>query len=146
MATKQRIVYGASVEWGTDGSTYADLPECKGIAVPTAEVEYQDATHLESPGGYREYVTGLKDAGQIEIPCGYSSAAYETAHGYMANDTLVYFKTTMPLETGQATGDVFVCTGYVVPKLETNAVGDIISMMVAVRITGQPTFTKGTAA
>jgi hypothetical protein len=146
MATKQRIVYGASVEWGTDGSTWADVPECKGLAVPTIEIEYQDATHLESPGGFREYITGLKDAGAIEVPCGYSSAAYEDAHGYMSNGTLVYFQTTMPLETGQATGDVFAFTGYVVPKLETNAVGDIIGMMLAIRVTGQPTFTRGTDA
>ena len=144
MATKQRIVYGATSKWGTDGSTWADIAECKGIAVPTVEVEYQDATHFQSPSGFREYVAGLKDAGAIEIPCGYSSAAYALAHGYMTNGTLVYFQTIMPTETGQVVGDTFEFTGYVTPKLETNAVGDIISMMLAVRTSGAPTFTAAT--
>ena len=146
MATKQRIVYGATSEWGTDGSTWEDIPECKGIGVPTTEVEYQDATTLKSPGGYREYVPGLKDAGAITIPCGYSSAGYKAAHGYMTGGALVYFQTTMPLEEGQTTGDIFAFTGYVVPQLETNEVGDIIAMNLAVRISGQPTFTEATSA
>jgi hypothetical protein len=145
MTTKQRIVYGASSQWGTDGIAYTDIPEAKGIAVPTAEIEYQDATHLQSPGGYREFVPGLKDAGTIEIPCGYSSDAYELAHGYFTNGTLIHFKTTMPLETGQSTGDVFTFTGYVTPQLETNEVGDIVAMSLSVRTSGQPTFTKGSA-
>ncbi|WP_158963910.1 phage tail protein [Chachezhania sediminis] len=146
MATKQRIVFGSTTKWGTDGSTWADIPECKGIAVPTIEVDYQDATHLQSPGGFREYVPGLKDQGSITLPCGYSSAGYAQAHGYMMAGTLVHFQTTLPKETGQATGDVFEFTGYVAPQLESNEVGDIIAMNLVVRTTGQPTFTEGTAA
>lgn len=146
MATKQRIVYGATSEWGTDGSTWDDIPECKGIAVPEEQVDFQDATHLLSPDGYREYVPGLKDAGEITIPCGYSSEAYETAKGYMTNGTLVYFQTTMPVETGQSSGDVFAFTGYVTPQLETNAVGDIINMNLVVRTSGGASFTKGADA
>jgi hypothetical protein len=143
MATKQRIVYGATSEWGTDGSTWASIPECKGIAVPEESVEYQDATHLGSPNGFREYVPGLKDAGEITIPCGYSTAGYNTAQGYRTNGTLIYFKTTMPLESGQTGGDEFEFTGYVSPQLETNAVGDIIAMNLVVRTSGGVTFTQG---
>lgn len=145
MTTKQRIVYGATAEWGIDGTTWADIPEAKGIAVPSVEQEYQDATHLGSPGGYREFVAGLKDPGAISLPCGYSSAAYATANGYFAAGTLVYFKTTLPLETGQSVGDVFTFTGFVTPQLETNEVGDIIGMALSVKLSGQPTFTQGTA-
>jgi len=146
MATNQRIVYGASSKWGTDGLAYTDIPECKAIAVPNTEVEYQDATHLLSPGGFREYVPGLKDAGEVTIPCGYSSAGYALAEQYLADGTLVYFQTTMPAESAQASGDVFAFTGYVRPVLETNEVGDIISMDIVIRISGEPTFTEGPAA
>ena len=146
MATNQRIVYGATSKWSTNGSTFTDIPECKGIAVPTIEVEYQEATHLQSPGGFREYVAGLKDAGAITIPCGYSSDGYASAHTYMTDGTLIYFETTMPTETGQSSGDVFAFTGYLVPQLETNEVGAIIALNLAIRTTGQPTFTEGAAS
>lgn len=143
MATKQRIVYGATTEWGTDGVAYVAIPEVKGLAVPETEIEYQDATSLDSTGGFREYIPGLKDAGEISIPCGYTSDGYDTAVGYQAAGTLIYFRTTLPLETGQTSGDVFEFTGYVSPALETNEVGDIISMSLNIRTSGSPTFTKG---
>lgn len=145
MATKQRIVYGATVEWSGDGGTvYTNVPEVKGLAVPEVQIEYPDATNLDSAGGFREFIAGLKDAGEISIPAGYTSAAYNTAVGYQTNATLIYFRTTLPKETGQATvGDVFVFTGFVSPRLETNAVGEIISMTLNIRTSGNVTFTQG---
>lgn len=144
MATKQRIVWGAKTQWATAGGTLADIPEVKGLAVPVPTVEYQDATSLDSAGGYREFVAGLKDAGEISLPCGYTTAGYETAYGYFTNGTLLDFETTLPIETGQATGDVFAFQGFVTPEMETNAVGDIIGMSLSIRVSGAPTWTKGT--
>lgn len=147
MATKQRIVYGATTEWSGDGgTTFTNVPECKGLVIPEVQVEYQDATSLDSQGGFREYVPGLKDAGEISIPCGYTSGAYADAEGYRAAGTLVHFKTTMPVETGQSTGDTFEFTGYISPALETNDVGDIIAMNLNIRTSGNVTFTEGAAA
>ena len=145
MPTKQRIVYGATAEWSGDGgTTFTTIPEVKGVAVPEVTQEYQEATSLDSAGGFREYVAGLKDAGEISIPMGYTSDGYETAEGYRAAGTLVHFKTELPLETGQSTtGDVFEFTGLVVPKLEQNGIGDILGMTLDIRVSGQPTFTKG---
>ena len=145
MATKQRIVYGATAEWSGDGgTTFTTIPEVKGLVVPEVQIEYQDATSLDSTGGFREYVAGLKDAGEISIPCGYTSAAYEEAEGYRSNGTLVYFKTELPMESGQSTsGDTFEFTGYVSPALETNDIGDIIAMNLNIRTSGNVTFTKG---
>lgn len=144
MATKQRIAYGATIEWGTDGTTYASIPEAEGLAVPEVQVEYIDVTNMDSAGGFREFIAGLKDAGEITIPCGYTSAAYATAVGYQTNGTLVYFRTELPLETGQSTtGDIFVFTGYVTPRLQTNAVGEAIKMDLVIRTSGNVTFTAG---
>ncbi|MBO9437336.1 hypothetical protein J7354_01555 [Sulfitobacter sp. R18_2] len=147
MATKQRIVYGATTEWSGDGgTTYTNIPEVKGLVVPETEIEYQDATNLDSVGGFREFIPGLKDAGEVTIPAGYTSDGYETAVGYQTAGTLVNFRTTLPVETGQATGDTFEFTGYISPALETNDVGDIIAMNLNIRTSGAVTFTKGTAA
>lgn len=145
MATKARIVYGASSEWSSDGgTTFTDISEATAIVVPETQVDYQEATSLDSAGGFKEYVPGLKDAGEIAIPCNYTSAIYALANGYRAAGAVITFKTTLPLETGQSTtGDVFEFTGYVSPQLETNSVGDIIAMTLNVRTTGAPSFTEG---
>jgi hypothetical protein len=147
MATKQRIVFGATAEWSDDGgTTWTGIPEVKGLVVPEVEIEYQDATNLDSAGGFREYIPGLKDAGEVTIPAGYTSDGYETAVGYQMAGTLVGFRTTLPVETGQSTGDTFEFTGYINPALETNDVGDIIAMNLNIRTSGAVTFMKGTAA
>lgn len=146
MATKQRIVYGATVEWGDDGTTFTNVPEVKTLAVPSDEIEYVDATNLDSAGGYREYVAGLVDAGEITLNAGYTSDGFETAYNYQVNKTLVYFRTTLPVEEGQSTGDVFEFTALVRAQLQQNAVGELIGFDMVLRISGQPTFTKGPAA
>lgn len=144
MATKQRIVWGAKTQWAEAGGSLVDIPEVKGLAVPVPSVEYQDATSLDSANGYREFVAGLKDAGEISLPCGYTSGGYEAAYGYFMSGTLLDFSTVLPVETGQDTGDEFAFQGYVTPEMETNNVGDIIGMSLNIRVSGKPTWTKGT--
>lgn len=146
MATKQRIVFGTVTEWSTDGTTFTPIPEVKGLAVPEVDIEYQDVTNLDSAGGYREYIPGLKDAGEITMPAGYTSDLYELAVGYQNNGTLLYFRVTLPAEDGQAAGDVHQFEGYVRAQLEQNAVGDPIGMNLVVRTSGAPSFAKGAAA
>lgn len=139
-----RIVHGATSEWGTDGTTYTSIAEATALVIPETQVDYQEVTNLDSANGFREYVPGLKDAGEITIPCNYTSAIYALAEGYRTNQTLIYFRTTLPLETGQSTtGDVFTFTGYVSPQLETNAVVDIIAMNLVIRTSGAVTFVLG---
>ena len=75
--SEQIIAYGATVERSTDGTTWDPIPECKGVAVPVVTTEYQDVTNLDSPNGFREYIKGLKDAGEITVPAGYTAAGYE---------------------------------------------------------------------
>lgn len=144
MATKQRIVYGATSEWSGDGgTTFENIPEAKGLVVPTVETDYPEVTSLDSPNGFREFIPGLKDAGQISIPAGYTTAGYAEAVGYQTNGTLVEFKTTMPLETGQTVADTFEFTGYVTAALETNEIGEPIAMNINIRTSGDVTFTEG---
>lgn len=41
------------------------VAEVTGITPPNISRETQDATHTESPGGYREFIAGLKDGGEV---------------------------------------------------------------------------------
>lgn len=143
MTTKAKIVFGTTQEWGTDGTTWAGIPETRGIALPESEVDYQDVTSLDSAGGVREFIPGLTDPGEISIPCNYTTALYTLAAQYRVNKTLMHFRTTLPLEPGQTTGDVFVFRGYVNPVIEQNEVGDPIGLGLTIRVSGQPTYTAG---
>ena len=144
--SNQIIAYGATVERSTDDSAWTDIPECKGVAIPLTETDYQDATSLDSAGGFKEYVKGLKDAGVISVPAGYTAAGYETQLADQAEAGAIYYRTTLKLQPGQATGDVFTFRGFPTPSVEGNDVGALIGMSVDIRTTGAVTWTRGTAA
>lgn len=145
--SKQIIAYGAAVEKSTDGgTTWEAIPECKGIAVPVVETDYQDATSLDSPNGFREYVKGMKDAGVISVPCGYTAAGYEMAIADQALADPVQYRTTLKPAPDQTTGDTFEFTGFPTPSVEAGDVAGLVEMTISIRTTGDVTWTKGTAA
>lgn len=142
--SKQIIAYGALVERSLDGTSFTPIPECKGIAVPTVETDYQDATSLDSPDGFMEYVKGMKDAGIISVPCGYTAAGYEQTLADQAAPDAVYYRTTFRKQPGQATGDIFKFRGFPTPQVEGNDVKGLVGMTVSIRTTGNVEWTKGT--
>lgn len=143
--SEQIIAYGGKQERSIDGTTWAVIPECKGIAIPMVETDYLEATSLDSPGGFKEYVKGLKDAGVISLPCGYTAAGYEQQLADQAEPTAIYYRTTLKAQPGQTSGDVFTFRGFPTPGLETSDVGALIGMSVSIRTTGDVTWVRGTA-
>ena len=147
MASKQVIAYGASVERSTDGgTTWEDIPECKGVAIPMVETDYQDVTSLDSPNGFREYIKGLKDAGVISVPCGYTSDGYAQQIADQALTAPVLYRTTLPLSTGQTTGDVFEFSGFPTPQVEGGDIGSPVEMTISIRTTGDVDWTAGSTS
>lgn len=144
--SRQIIAYGALVERSIDGTAFTPIPECKGVAVPVVETEYLDATSLDSPDGFMEYVKGMKDAGIISMPCGYTAAGYEQQLEDQEAADAIYYRTTMKPAPDQTTGDVFEFRGFPTPQLETGAVNELISMTISIRTTGNVEWTRGTAA
>jgi len=143
--SNQIIAYGATVERSTDGTTWTEIPECKGVAVPVVETEYLDATSLDSPDGFREYVKGMKDAGVISVPCGYASAGSRQRLADRAATAAIYYRTAMKPAPNQSTGDVFEFRGFPTPQLEAGGVDERVMMTISIRTTGDVTWTAGTA-
>ena len=141
--SKQIIAYGALVERSLDGTTWAKIPECKGVAIPVVETEYLDATSLDSEDGFREYVKGMKDAGVISVPCGYTAAGYEQQLADQDDTGPVYYRTTMKAAPGQSSGDVFEFRGFPTPQLEAGDLGDLVGMTISIRTSGGVEWTRG---
>ena len=145
--SKQIIAYGATVERSIDGgTTWAAIPECKGIAIPMVETDYQDVTSLDSPNGFREYIKGLKDAGVISVPCGYTAAGYEQQLADEALDVPVQYRTTLRPAPDQSAGDVFEFSGFPNPQVEGGDLGTPIEMSISIRTSGDVSWVKGAAA
>jgi len=141
------IMYGAMVEKSyDDGATWERIPECKGIAVPIPKQDYKDATSLDSPGGFREWMRGLKDNEEFSIPQFYTSAGFHSALSDSQLDDPIYYRTTFKLAEGQATPDVCMFYGYPTPAVKPNGLDDPVDMDLNIRPTGLATYVQGTAA
>ncbi len=147
MATKSRIVLGTVTEWSADNVNFETVPECTSLAIPTVQQEYVEVTNMDSPNGFREYIPGLKDAGEFGLPCNYTSDLFEQALAYQNAGQPIFFRITMPLEQGQASGDVLTYTALVTPSIdEGQSLGDAITLTLNCRTTGELGFAKGVAA
>lgn len=66
MTTSAAIGYGSS--FGIyNGSTYDDVAEITSITWPGYSRDAIDATNMDSPDTFREYIAGLMDAGEATI-------------------------------------------------------------------------------
>lgn len=141
--TQAIIAYGSLVERSQDGTTFEPIPEAKGVAIPQVEQEYVEATHLQSPNGFREYIKGLKDAGELSVPANYTTEGFQQQLDDQNFNGAIFYRVTLPPAPGQTTGDVFAFKGYPNPSIETGDVGEIIGMNITIRTTGDFTFTAG---
>lgn len=142
--SEQIIAYGATVERSADDITYTSIAECKGIAVPVVSTEYQEVTSLDSTGGFREYIKGLKDAGEVSVPMGYTADGYEAMLADQNAADSIYYRVTMKLQPGQSTtGDIFEFRAFPTPELESNDLGAPVNINLQLRLTGAVTWTKG---
>jgi hypothetical protein len=148
MPSKQTIAWGGKVERSITGAanSFTRIPECKGLAVPQVQTDYQEATSLDSAGGFREWVKGLKDAGELTVNAGYTPLGYEQQLEDQAAPNPIYYRVTMPLTPGQTTGDLFEFQGYPTPSISADDVGGLVAMSVVIRTTGPVTWTKGAGA
>ena len=144
--SEQIIGYGATVERSVDGTTYTAIPECKSIAIPMVETDYLEATSLDSPDGFREYVPGMKDAGVISVSAGYTSAGYVQQLEDNAQPQPIYYRVTLRPQPSQSTGDVFEYRGFPTPSVEGDDITGLIGMTISIRTTGGLDHTPGTVA
>lgn len=144
--SNQIISYGASVERSLTGEaeSYVRIPECKGVAIPVTAQEYAEVTNLDSPGGYREYIKGLKDLGEITLTCGYTSEGYAQQVADNQAPDAIFYRVTLRPAPDQTSGDVFVYRGFPTPTPVENGLGEAIGMDVVIRTTGDVDWTAGT--
>lgn len=146
MATKTGIAWGGRVERSLNGTAYTTIPEAKGLAVPQTTTEYQDVTSLDSEGGFREFVRGLKDAGEVTVPCNYTTLGWEQQIADQGAPAAIFYRVTMPALHTQTAGDVFTFRAFPTPSLQADDVGAPIGMSIVMKITGAVTWVKGAGA
>ena len=143
--TQAIIAHGALVERSQNGTTFTEIPEAKGVAIPSITQEYLDASHIQSPDAFREYVKGMKDLGELSIPANYTTAGFTQQLADQNFNGPITYRVTLKTAPAQTSGDRFEFQGYPTPQVEPPTdPNEIIMMNVLIRTTGSFTFTPGT--
>lgn len=135
-ATTAALGYGAKFGIKGAGSSYDYVAEVTSLTPPGLTRDTVEATHLESPDSFKEYIAGLADGGEATITINYAPAtsdALMTAFLAPSDDFRVLFPSgTVALDFSG------IVTGYEIGDVVAD---DKMSATFTVKCTGKPALT-----
>ncbi len=121
--------YGAKLTFDGD-----DVGEVTDISGPDISVDEIEATHHESPGGFQEFLPGLKDPGTLTFSGNFVSSAIDDLHDHIKNRTEGTALLTL------ANNSIWSCKGFVKSIGTDTPVEGKEGYSVTIKLTGKPTF------
>lgn len=141
MATNASIGYGTAFKRGDGASpteAFTALAEVTAINGFSMSKDTVDATHMASPSRYREFISALRDAGEVTVEINFDPGSTEVTNAFTdfdANVTRNYQIVWADTTEFEFAG---ICTG-----VETGApVDDKMSATLTYKLTGKPTLTQ----
>jgi predicted secreted protein len=123
----------------TSGGVYAALAEVNSISGPGMTRDTIDVTSLDSTGGYREFITGFRDAGEISFEMNMTHAAYALLKADFESDALRYFKLVLPNDEQT----IFSFSGLVTQCPLNVPMDDKVTANITIKISGSVTYYEG---
>ena len=99
-------------------------------------------TSLDSTGGYREFITGFRDAGTVQLTMNFSRESFELMNDDFEDDTAQNYEIVLP----DAETTSFEFEGLVTEVPLEIPMDDKITMTVTIKITGQVTVNSGSGS
>jgi len=118
-------------------SVFTPIPYLQSITGPDATFDIIDVTTHSSTGGYREYITGLADGGEVTVTINWSPGEATHAALQAAQDAreLTAFQLWWP-NVGE--DDLVDFNGYVTGLPRNSPIDAQITRDLTIKVTGQP--------
>lgn len=140
MATKARAGVGATLKMGDGASTevFTAIGGIVNLSGPELSVEEIEATSLDSTGGYKEYIPGMKDGGAVSFTMHFSNDAQQrTLRGKLGAASPTNYKVTLPTSPPC----VITFAGNLTSWSQSTEANAPMTADVNLKISGAPTFT-----
>lgn len=139
MTTQARIGYGTLFKSGDGGSpeAFTTLAEVTNITPPGMSRDTVDATHMESPDAWREFIAGLKDGGEVSVEM-----------NFIANGNAAVMMAELSLDGPSAVknrqcvfpnGSIFAFAGILTGYEPEAPIDDKMVATATFKVTGKPT-------
>jgi len=117
------------------GSAYTAIAEINSISGPTMTADFIDTTSLDTTGGYRTFIRGFRDGGDVTLEMNFTYAGYEQMKLDFEATASKNYRITLP----DTYGTQFDFAGLVT-ELPLNIVpDDKITTTVKIKVDGQVT-------
>ena len=123
---------------GASSPSFVAIAEVNSIDGPNMSRDTIDVTSLDSTGGYREFIGGFRDGGEISLEMNFTFAGYEAMKTDFESSDKQDYQIVMP-DAGNTTFDLsgFVSSiGMAVPT------DDKVTATVTIKISGQVTLSS----
>jgi predicted secreted protein len=122
------------------GSAWAALAEINSITGPSMTRDFIDVTSLDSTGGFREFITGFRDAGTVSLAMNFTHETFSIVKADFESDTAQSYMICLPDE--EVTSLEFL--GLITEIPLTIPTDDKITADVTIKISGTVDLTSGT--
>jgi predicted secreted protein len=123
---------------GTSSETFTAIAEVNSIDGPGMTRDTIDTTSLDTAGGFRTYITGFRDGGDVTLVMNFTRDGYEAMRIDFTTDDSVNYQIVLPDE-GATTLDF---AGRVTDLPMSIVPDDKITMTVTIKITGEVTLSS----
>lgn len=79
-----------------NGSSWDALAEVNSISGPGKTRDFIDVTSLDSTGGYREFIGGFRDGGNISLNMNFTRATYDKMNDDFESDEAQHYEVVLP--------------------------------------------------
>lgn len=121
------------------GSAWAAVAEINSITGPSMSRDTIDVTSLDSTGGYREFITGFRNAGTVVLAMNFTRDTYELMKTDFESNVARNYQIILP--DAENTGLDF--EGLVTELPLTVPADDKITADVTIQVTGQVVISSG---
>ena len=123
------------------GTVYTSVAEVVTVGGPNLTLDMLEVTHHASPGGYKEFVAGLLDAGEVTLGLNHLPANATQSN---ATDGLVKLldskaKRNMKIIFPDSGSTTWTLVGFITSLSPSDPVDGKAELNCTIKITGQPT-------
>jgi predicted secreted protein len=122
-----------------NGSAWVPIAEINSITGPSMSRDTIDVTSLDSTGGYREFITGFRNAGTVVLAMNFTRDTYELMKADFESNVAGNYQIDLP----DAEGTSLDFEGLVTELPLTIPADDKITADVTIQVTGKVEISSG---
>ena len=139
MTTNAQIGYGTLFQI-FESPAWVTLGEVTSIMMPPLQRDTHDATHTESPGQWREFIPGLKNAGEVKIEMNFVPASETDQRIRDTFDSDVVPQFRIVFDTPVSPTEAITFSGIVTNYEATGPIADKMVATLTVKVSGAVTW------